>query len=72
MSDIVNRRDFHMRFDISANEYGETRIIKGCVNENGEFREYYNIDERKILTKIYDINDASELYNKYDKELGPE
>ncbi len=72
MSDIVNRRDFHMRFDISANEYGETRIIKGCVNENGEFREYYHIDERKILTKIYDINDASELYNKYDKELGPE
>lgn len=66
MSNIVDRRDSVLRLNIYGNEYGETKIIKEYINENGAFSENYDIDERKIVTIIYNINDASKQYHEND------
>ena len=65
MANIVDRRDSVLRFIISANKYGETKITKQYVDKNGAFSENYDIDNRTIVTKIYDINDASKKYHEY-------
>ncbi len=69
MSNIVDRRDSVLQLNIYGNEYGETKIIKEYINNNGAFSEDYDIDERKIVTEVYNINDASRLYHEFDKEF---